>query len=70
MLAEHRSLAREAATEAAVLLRNKDDLLPLSNSLKSIAVIGPLADSKIDVNGPWSLTAKSADSATAVEGLR
>ena len=70
MLAEHRSLARKAATEAAVLLRNKDDLLPLSKSLKSIAVIGPLADSKIDVNGPWSFTAKSADSVTVVEGLR
>ena len=70
MLTAHRALARKAASETAVLLRNQDSLLPLSKSLKSISVIGPLADSKIDVNGPWSFTAKSADSVTIVEGLR
>jgi beta-glucosidase len=70
MLAAHRDLARKAAEEAAVLLRNQDSLLPLSKSLKSIGVIGPPGDSKIDVNGPWSFTAKSADSVTIVEGLR
>jgi beta-glucosidase len=70
MLAAHRSLARLAAAEATVLLRNEGNLLPLSKSLKSIAVIGPLADSKIDVNGPWSFTAKTAESVTILEGLR
>lgn len=41
---EHRELARHAAREAIVLLENKDNILPLSKSLKSIAVIGPGAD--------------------------
>jgi len=69
-LAAHRHLARLAAAAATVLLRNEGNLLPLSKSLKSIAVIGPLADSKIDVNGPWSFTAKAAESVTILEGLR
>jgi len=41
---EHRALAREAARKAIVLLKNDNSMLPLSPSLKSIAVIGPAAD--------------------------
>jgi len=41
----HQQLAREAATEAIVLLKNKGNILPLcANKLKKIAVIGPNAD--------------------------
>jgi beta-glucosidase len=42
--AEHRALARKAAQECIVLLKNADNILPLSKSLPSIAVIGPNAD--------------------------
>jgi beta-glucosidase len=43
--AEHRQLALQAAREAMVLLENKHDFLPLkTNELKTIAVIGPLAN--------------------------
>jgi beta-glucosidase len=38
--ANHRALAREASRESIVLLRNERHVLPLSPSLKSIAVIG------------------------------
>jgi beta-glucosidase len=41
---EHRELSRSAARESIVLLENKKSILPLSKSLKSIAVIGPGAD--------------------------
>jgi beta-glucosidase len=40
----HRSLALEAARQSLVLLKNEQGLLPLSKSLKRIAVIGPNAD--------------------------
>ena len=50
----HREVARVAAERSAVMLRNEDGLLPLDpGDLKSIAVIGPLADSKRDTLGPW-----------------
>ncbi len=41
---EHRDVAREAARQAVVLLENKNNILPLSKSINTIAVIGPGAD--------------------------
>ncbi|WP_423128358.1 glycoside hydrolase family 3 C-terminal domain-containing protein [Gaoshiqia sp. Z1-71] len=46
----HDKLAREAARESIVLLKNTGQILPLSKELKSIAVIGPNAD---DVQSLW-----------------
>ena len=43
---ENQALALQAAREGIVLLRNEQNLLPLSKSVKSIAVIGPNADDK------------------------
>lgn len=40
----HQKLAREAATEGAVLLKNQAHTLPLKKSDKDVAVVGPLAD--------------------------
>ncbi len=41
----HRALARETARQAIILLKNKDNLLPLDkNDIKTVAVIGPTAD--------------------------
>ncbi len=70
MLAKHRAAARTAAARTAVLLRNEGGVLPLAKSVKSVAVIGPLGDSKGDMNGPWSLTAKAEDSVSVVEGIK
>ena len=41
---EHKEIARRAARESIVLLENKENILPLSKSTKTIAVIGPGAD--------------------------
>lgn len=70
MLAKHRQAARTAAARSAVLLRNENALLPLARSTRRIAVIGPFANSKGELNGPWSLTAREADTVSVFEGIR
>lgn len=67
---DQRQAAKAAAERSAVLLRNEGGLLPLSKSLASIAVVGPLADSKPDIMGSWSLAGHPADSVTVLEGIR
>ncbi|MFI3248713.1 MAG: glycoside hydrolase family 3 C-terminal domain-containing protein [Rikenellaceae bacterium] len=41
---EHRALALKAAEKSIVLLKNENEILPLSSDIKSIAVVGPFAD--------------------------
>ena len=67
---EQRAAARKAAARTAVLLRNEGNLLPLRQRPKTIAVIGPLADSKVDITGSWSLASHPADAVSVLEGIR
>lgn len=46
--------ARDVARRSMVLLKNMDNALPLGAAAQSIAVIGPLADSKEDMIGSWA----------------
>ena len=48
---EGRSLARRLAGRSMVLLKNDNHALPLSKMLKSVAVVGSLADSPTDLTG-------------------
>jgi beta-glucosidase len=67
----HREAARVAAERSAVLLRNEGDLLPLDlDRLSSVAVIGPLADSRRDTLGPWVFDFDLDETVTVLEGLQ
>ena len=67
----HLRAARVAAERSAVLLRNENALLPLDRrGLKSIAVIGPLADSTRDTLGPWIFAQNDPPSVSVLAGLR
>jgi beta-glucosidase len=54
---EQRQLARQIAQKSIVLLKNEGDLLPLSDQLDSIAVIGPNADSVRNLFGDYAYPA-------------
>lgn len=54
---EQRSVARKAARHSLVLLKNDNELLPLSKQLKSIAVIGPNAASTRNLLGDYAYSA-------------
>jgi beta-glucosidase len=49
------ALERKVAARSMVLLKNDNHTLPLSTSVKKVAVIGPLADSIRDVEGGWTV---------------
>ncbi len=66
---EHRAASRRVAAESFVLLKNKDNILPLARK-GTIAVIGPLADSKMDVLGCWTFGADYSTPVTVLEGLK
>lgn len=54
--AENRAVARKIATETFVLLKNENNLLPLQRKGK-IALVGPLANTKANMPGTWSVAA-------------
>jgi beta-glucosidase len=67
----HRQEARLAAQRSMVLLKNDGGLLPLSKSLKKLAVIGPMADSKgFSEGGGMNFFHMITTTVTVVEGIR
>jgi beta-glucosidase len=69
-LAAHRAVSREVAQRAIVLLTNRDGALPLAPEGGRIAVIGPLADAREDMLGPWAAGGRPEEMVTILEGLR
>lgn len=65
----HRRLARRAAAESMVLLRNHDNLLPLAHG-KRIAVIGPLARDRASMLGQMPAVGRVDDVIPILDGLR
>jgi beta-glucosidase len=68
---ENLAAARDMARKSMVLLKNDGQLLPLSEKGLSLAVIGPLADSKQDMIGSWSAAGdRYTKPVTLLEGLK
>jgi beta-glucosidase len=71
---EHREVVRKAAEEAIVLLQNKPvdggpPILPLSDNIKKIALIGPLADNSGEMTGSWGDNRRDPDVVTVKDAL-
>jgi beta-glucosidase len=62
-------LAREAATQSFVLLKNQNQLLPLRKS-GTIALVGPLANTRSNMPGTWSVNADLSNTPSLLEGLK
>lgn len=63
---QHQKLAQQSAEESIILLENNDNILPLSDRIKSIAVIGPNAD--IIQLGDYTIAKENI--VTPLEGIR
>ena len=66
---EHRQVARQVAREGIVLLKN-DGILPLSKSLKRVAVIGPNADVAYNQLGDYTAPQDRKELRTVLDGIR
>jgi beta-glucosidase len=69
----HQAAARTMAAKSIVLLKNNNNILPLSKNYKKIAFIGPLVKSLIENKGFWDVSIPGVDSNFIVsqwEGLQ
>ncbi|MDQ3131652.1 MAG: glycoside hydrolase family 3 C-terminal domain-containing protein [Acidobacteriota bacterium] len=67
---EYLQAAREVAAKSFVLLKNERETLPISKTVKKIAVIGALAEDKANTLDWWAGDGKAEDSITILEGVR
>lgn len=65
---ENRAFARKVGAESMVLLKN-DNVLPLKKS-GTIALVGPLANTAVNMAGTWSVATKQEKSNPLLEGLK
>ncbi|MEQ8881658.1 MAG: beta-glucosidase BglX [Cyclobacteriaceae bacterium] len=65
---ENRQRAREIAAQSMVLLKNEGNVLPLKRT-GTIALIGPLADNRVNMAGTWSVAADFNQAVSIKEGL-
>ena len=65
---EHRALAKRAAEESAVLLKN-NGVLPFSKDVKNVALIGPMA-AEHQILGGWACNGRPEESVTVEAGVK
>ncbi len=69
IISGRRRVAREVAGRCIVMLKNDRATLPLGKP-RRIAVLGPLADAKQEMGGPWGAAQEPDDHVTVLAGLR
>ena len=67
---EHRAAARRMAQRSMVLLENEGGVLPLSKSIRTLAVVGPLADEPWAMLGNWVGIGRPEDAVTPLAALK
>jgi beta-glucosidase len=63
-------LAEKCAEESMVLLKNENSILPLTNRIKKIALIGPIAKDQGNIMGSWTCNGKQENTVTLYDGLQ
>lgn len=67
---EHRACARKSAAQTLVLLKNKNNVLPLSKSPGSIAVVGPMSKVQGPLLGSWAMDGVDTDAVSVYDGIK
>ena len=67
---ENRDMARDAARRSIVLLSNREQILPVTQPPRRVAVLGPLANAQAEMLGPWSGAGLIEDMVPFLPGIR
>ncbi|WP_113661749.1 glycoside hydrolase family 3 N-terminal domain-containing protein [Pedobacter nanyangensis] len=67
---KYKAVALAAAQKSIVLLKNNNNTLPLSKSIKNLALIGPLVNAKRDQAGNWTVYIDTANMVSVHEGVQ
>lgn len=67
----HLQAAKQAALEGAILLKNENQALPLDmNKIKSVAIVGPMADAPYEQMGTWAFDGEKEHTITPLQAIR
>jgi beta-glucosidase len=66
---QNRVAARQMARKSLVLLKNENATLPLTKQLRTVALVGPLAKAKRDLDGSWTVAPDTTRITSLYEGL-
>lgn len=66
----HLEAAKQAAIESAILLKNDKNVLPLSSSVKLVAVVGPLANAPYEQLGTWVFDGEKSRTVTPLTAIK
>ena len=67
---DHLNKAKEAAEQSVILLKNDNRTLPLSDNVKTIAIVGPMADAPHDQMGTWVLDGEKEHTKTPLNAIK
>lgn len=66
----HLEAAKQAAVESAILLKNDKEVLPLQLSVKTVAVVGPMANAPYEQLGTWIFDGEKARTQTPLNAIK
>ncbi len=67
---DHLAAARKAVEESVILLENGSDVLPLSDKVRKVLVVGPLADASYEQMGTWVFDGEKDHTQTPLDAIR
>lgn len=67
---QHLAKAKEAVEQSVILLKNDKEVLPLNEKVRTVAVVGPMADAPHDQLGTWVFDGEKAHTQTPLKAIR
>ena len=67
---EHLKAAKEAVEQSVILLKNSNGTLPLTDNVRTMAVVGPLADAPYEQLGTWVFDGEKEHTVTPLKAIK